>query len=73
MGTIVSSGQLGALIYDIRTGERVHIPPKKDKGKIRGGVKLSKNTLQMSNTLTSAYMGTVFAGKFCPCKQKNFK
>ena len=27
----------------------------------------------LENTLTSAYMGTVFAGKFCPYKQKNLK
>ena len=35
MGTIVSSGQLGALIHDVRTGERVHDPQEKDKWKIR--------------------------------------
>ena len=27
----------------------------------------------VAGTLTSAYMGTVFAGKFCPYKQKNLK
>ena len=34
MGTIVSSGQLGALIYDVRVGERVHDSQEKDKRKI---------------------------------------